>query len=197
MGYAVYSWIENEATGEVIYPNEKGTEMNMTTALVATTYSSHTRLARWLVGSVCLALAATLAAQPQPTDPPSAERQPFQGGAQTIVVTASRSAQQLAHAPASVTVISGDEIEHAAADDYGDLLRNVPGLNVAQTSVRDINMTGRGATSTLSNSQLALLDGRSVYLDFFGFVMWDLLPVQASESEDQSSRPRRRLGRTP
>jgi iron complex outermembrane receptor protein len=44
-------------------------------------------------------------------------------------------------------------------------------------------MTGRGSTSTLANSQLVLVDGRSVYLDFFGFVMWDLLPIQASEIE--------------
>ncbi len=54
-------------------------------------------------------------------------------------------------------------IELGPADDYGDLLRNVPGLNVAQTSVRDINLTGRGSTSTLANTQLVLLDGRSIY----------------------------------
>ena len=28
-----------------------------------------------------------------------------------------------------------------------------------------------------------MLDGRSMYLDFFGFVMWDLLPIQANEIE--------------
>jgi len=106
-----------------------------------------------------------------------------QAGVQTIVVTASRKEQALIHAPAAITVIDNEQIEQAAADDYGDLLRNVPGLNVAQTSVRDINMTGRGSTSTLASSQLVLLDGRSIYLDFFGFVMWDLLPIQAQEIE--------------
>lgn len=99
----------------------------------------------------------------------------------TVVVTAGRTEQTLATAPASVTVITAAEIETAAADDFGDLMRNVPGLNVAQTNVRDINMTARGATSTLSNSQLVLLDGRSIYLDFFGIVMWDFLPIQAKE----------------
>jgi iron complex outermembrane receptor protein len=89
----------------------------------------------------------------------------------------------MALAPAAMTVIPGAEIARLPADDYGDLLRNVPGLNVAQTSVRDINLTGRGSTSTLANTQLVLLDGRSIYLDFFGFVMWDLLPIQASEIE--------------
>jgi iron complex outermembrane receptor protein len=122
--------------------------------------------------------AATVAAQQPVTTPPKPESEP-----QTIVVTASRRAQELAQAPAAMTVIPGADIARAAADDYGDLLRNVPGLNVAQTSVRDINLTGRGSTSTLANTQLVLLDGRSIYLDFFGFVMWDLLPIQASEIE--------------
>jgi iron complex outermembrane receptor protein len=89
--------------------------------------------------------------------------------------------QSLAEAPAAVTSLSAEDIQRMPADDYGDLLRNVPGLNVSQTSVRDINVTGRGATSTLSNSFLTLLDGRSVYLDFFGITMYDLLPTQADE----------------
>ena len=54
-------------------------------------------------------------------------------------------------------------------------------MNVTQTSARDINITSRGATSTLSTAQLALVDGRSIYLDFFGFVAWDFLPVNPDE----------------
>ena len=52
---------------------------------------------------------------------------------------------------------------------------------MSQTSARDFNITMRGATSTLATSTLALLDGRSLYLDFFGFVAWDLLPVNPNE----------------
>ncbi|MEO7276387.1 MAG: TonB-dependent receptor, partial [Vicinamibacterales bacterium] len=37
------------------------------------------------------------------------------------------------------------------------------------------------ATGTLATGQLALLDGRSLYQDFFGFVMWDFLPVNFNE----------------
>jgi iron complex outermembrane receptor protein len=54
-------------------------------------------------------------------------------------------------------------------------------VNVTQTSARDINITSRGATNTLSTTQLALVDGRSIYLDFFGFVAWDFLPVDPGE----------------
>ena len=57
----------------------------------------------------------------------------------------------------------------------------MPGLNITQVSARDINVTSRAPTGTLATGQLALLDGRSLYQDFFGFVMWDFLPVDLSE----------------
>ncbi|HEV7498483.1 MAG TPA: TonB-dependent receptor, partial [Vicinamibacteria bacterium] len=98
-----------------------------------------------------------------------------------VVVTASRSETSLVNAPATMSVISSDTIETSAAQNMGDLLRTVPGLNVIQTSARDINMTSREGTSTLSNSQLALLDGRSIYLDFFGMVLWDFVPTNPEQ----------------
>jgi outer membrane receptor protein involved in Fe transport len=131
----------------------------------------------WIV--TALAFAAALAAQDAG---PSDQDQTPQGEVEeVIVVTASRTEQALNEAPAAVTVLDARTIESIPADDYGDLLRNVPGVNVTQTSARDINLTTRGSTNTLSTSQLVLLDGRSIYLDFFGFVMWDFLPVNPHE----------------
>ena len=98
-----------------------------------------------------------------------------------VVVTASKTEEQLVNAPAAVSVISTETIQNSPATNIGDLLRAVPGVNVAQVSARDVNITTRGATSTLSTSQLALVDGRSVYLDFFGMVMWDLVPTNPDE----------------
>ena len=72
-------------------------------------------------------------------------------------------------------------IESTPANNFAELLRAVPGMNISQTSARDYNLNMRGATSTLSTSQLAVLDGRSLYLDFFGFIAWDLVPVNAFE----------------
>jgi len=98
-----------------------------------------------------------------------------------VVVTASKAESSLVNAPATMSVVSADTIEASPAQNYGDLLRSVPGLNVIQTSARDINMTSRQGTSTLSNSQLALLDGRSIYLDFFGLILWDFVPSNPAE----------------
>lgn len=99
------------------------------------------------------------------------------GHTETVVVTASRTAQPLNNVAAAVTVVTGEQLENSPVDNYGDVLRTVPGVNVAQMSARDIQVTSRGATNSLATSQLVLLDNRSLYLDFFGFVMWDFAPM--------------------
>jgi len=126
-----------------------------------------------------LVAAAPVYAQQTPAEPQE-EALPISFEEQ-VVVTASRSEQQLVNAPAAVSLITTQTIQNSPATNIGDLLRTVPGVNVIQTSARDINITTRGATSTLSTSQLALVDGRSVYLDFFGLVMWDLVPTNPQD----------------
>jgi outer membrane receptor protein involved in Fe transport len=135
-----------------------------------------------LTGLMLLASTAAFAQTPQtgtqqpppkPEEPPVYEEQ--------VVVTASRVEQQLVNAPATVSVVTADVIASTPATNYAELFKSVPGVNISQTSARDFNITMRGATSTLATSTLALLDGRSIYLDFFGFVAWDLLPVNPNE----------------
>jgi outer membrane receptor protein involved in Fe transport len=100
---------------------------------------------------------------------------------EVVVVTGSKVESILINQHATMSVISADTLATSPAQNYGDLLRNVPGLNVIQTSPRDLNITARQATSTLTDNQLVLLDGRSIYLDFFGLVLWDFLPQSPSE----------------
>ena len=126
------------------------------------------------------ALAQTPPAQPPPTPPPAEAEQPPIYEEQ-VIVTAAKIEQQLVNAPATVSVITSDVIQSSPATNYAELLRSVPGMNITQTSARDFNINMRGATSTLATSQLALIDGRSLYLDFFGFVAWDFLPVNPNE----------------
>ena len=149
---------------------------------------------RCLAGALVFALAASVPAaaqdqapSSQPPAQPPAQQEQVQAPEESpvykeqIVVTASKTEQALVNAPASVSLIGGETLQNNAATSYADVFRAVPGLNVTQTSARDINLTSRGATSTLSTCQLALVDGRSIYLDFFGFVAWDFLPVNPAE----------------
>lgn len=98
-----------------------------------------------------------------------------------IVVTASKTEQRIHEVPSAFSVITAEELETLPMDDFGDVLRNVPGLSVSQMSARDVQVNSRQATSSLSTGQLVMLDGRTIYLDFFGFVMWDFLPVNQRE----------------
>jgi outer membrane receptor protein involved in Fe transport len=112
---------------------------------------------------------------PQPATPPDTPQY------EETVDVVSRTPQKIADAPATVTVIGTKAIEQATSPNFAELLRPVPGLNMTQVSARDINVTTRGATGTLATGLLAVLDGRSLYQDMFGFVMWDFLPVNLNE----------------
>ena len=126
------------------------------------------------------------ASQPQPATPPDAAAVDA-----VLVVTASRREELLLNAPATMTVIDEEAIGTAPVQSVTDLLKPVPGLNTVRTSARDVNVTTRAATGTLSDSMLVLLDGRSVYQDFFGFVLWDFLPVDTDgdQADRGDSRP--------
>jgi outer membrane receptor protein involved in Fe transport len=100
---------------------------------------------------------------------------------ETVVVSASRVESTVLDAPATMTVIPASTLATLPSQSYADVLRTVPGMNVVQLSARDVNLTSRQATSTIATSQLALLDGRSLYLDFFGFVMWDFVPTNPGD----------------
>jgi iron complex outermembrane receptor protein len=95
---------------------------------------------------------------------------------ETVIVSASKVESALIDAPATMSVVTTETLESSPASNYADLLRSVPGINAIQMSARDVNLTSRQATSTLATSQLALLDGRSIYLDFFGLILWDFVP---------------------
>jgi len=100
---------------------------------------------------------------------------------EVTVQTASRMDQRLEDAPVTMTVICERVIDRAPTRSLTDLLRDVPGINVVRTSARDVNVTSRSSTGTLADSTLLLLDGRSVYLDYFGYIMTDLLTVDPTE----------------
>jgi iron complex outermembrane receptor protein len=142
------------------------------------------KVVRVFVGAcACALLMPVMAAAQQPAPDQPEQEKPVEQPKyeETVVVSASRNEEKLVNAPATISVIGPQVIASAPTQNFADLLRAVPGLNVTQVSARDINITSRGATGTLATGQLALVDGRSIYQDFFGFVMWEFLPVNFDE----------------
>ena len=103
------------------------------------------------------------------------------GISETVVVTASRVEQLQVDAPAPVSIIGERTIEAQPTQNYADLMRGVPGVNVVQMSARDFNVTPRGATNVPASSQLVMIDGRAINQDYFGYVAWDFMPNALGE----------------
>lgn len=89
------------------------------------------------------------------------------------VMTAGKRPQSVAQAPAAVTVITAEDIRNSGATNLGDLLRRVPGLEVMIPTPSDPEIGARGQNRTLQNGVLVLVDGRPIYQDFLGNVVWN------------------------
>jgi iron complex outermembrane receptor protein len=100
-----------------------------------------------------------------------------------IVVTASRVEERVTEAPASVTVITREQILNSGAISIADLLRMAPGVDVMQNTGADWDVSIRGFTHIGSNKVLVLIDGRTAYNDFYASVNWYELPVVLEDIE--------------
>ncbi|MGA9884989.1 MAG: TonB-dependent receptor [Candidatus Acidiferrales bacterium] len=99
------------------------------------------------------------------------------------VTTVSKTEQKLSQTAAAVFVITQQDIARSGARDIPDLLRMVPGLDVAQINGNTWAINSRGFNSRFANQLQVLVDGRSVYSDSFGGVFWDQLDVPLEDIE--------------
>ncbi|HUQ11829.1 MAG TPA: TonB-dependent receptor [Steroidobacteraceae bacterium] len=102
--------------------------------------------------------------------------------AKVQVTSVSKTAQSLSTAPASIYVITHDEIVNSGAASIPEALRLAPNLQVEQFSSTDYEIGARGFGSNreaqnFSNKILILIDGRSVYNPLFSGVTYDSLDV--------------------
>ena len=89
------------------------------------------------------------------------------------VTSASRREQRADSVPAAVYVIGRDEIRRSGMTAIPDLLRLVPGVQVAQINSNKWAVSVRGFNSLYSNKLLVMVDGRSIYNPAFSTVLWD------------------------
>jgi iron complex outermembrane receptor protein len=102
--------------------------------------------------------------------------------AKVEVTSVSKSAQSLVSAPASIYVITNEEIHRAGVLSIPEALRLAPNLQVEQINAQEYQISARGFGSHLelqnfSNKILILIDGRSVYNPLFSGVAYDALDV--------------------
>lgn len=135
----------------------------------------------FVVASLVLAGQALVAGEP--AEPISQlSRLSLEELANVEVTSVSKSAQSLLTAPASIYVITREEILGSGALSIPEALRLAPNLQVTQISATDYQIGARGFGGNLeaqafSNKILILIDGRSAYNALFSGITWDQIDV--------------------
>jgi iron complex outermembrane receptor protein len=99
------------------------------------------------------------------------------------VTSVSRRAESLQDAPASIYVISAEDILRSGANTLPEALRLAPNLQVARVSASSYAISARGFNNDIGNKLLVLVDGRTVYTPLFSGVFWDAQDVMLEDIE--------------
>lgn len=135
-----------------------------------------------LVGDPC---AQDPDGQPAPRQRMSREDERDAQRARMAESTSTRTEDPALEAPSSVSILLGRDVWRSGARYLSDALRQIPGIEVQRISATESNVSLRGYmdTSTAAQGVPAKLDGRNVYNEFVGTVLWDQLPVALDDIE--------------
>ncbi len=90
-----------------------------------------------------------------------------------VVTSVSRRRERLAAAPASIYVITREDIRRSGVTTLPEALRLAPNLQVARADANQYAISARGSNAVLANKLLVLIDGRVVYTPLFSGVFWE------------------------
>jgi len=93
------------------------------------------------------------------------------------ITIVSKQSQPWFEAPASVYIISNDDIKRSGAKSIPEALRLAPNLMVAKVNASQWAISARGFNNVLANKLLVMIDGRSVYTPLYAGVYWDVNDV--------------------
>jgi iron complex outermembrane recepter protein len=93
------------------------------------------------------------------------------------VTSVTKTEQKMSQVAAAVYVITQEDIARSGATNIPDLLRMVPGMDVAQINANAWAISARGFNAQFTNKLLVLIDGRAVYTPLLGGVNWDVQDV--------------------
>src|SRR5947209_7628332 len=96
---------------------------------------------------------------------------------EAAVVSASLRPQPAKQTPATVYVITQQDLKDSGATTFWDALRSVPGVDVVQYRTGQAEVGIRGLVLPFHNRVLVEMDGRSVLEGVFDHLLWESLPI--------------------
>jgi iron complex outermembrane recepter protein len=167
--------VEGQGAGELAGACRRVLETCRNTTRRYCAFRSHSPLA-----GVLVALALSHA---QAADPPAADLADLslEQLANIEVTSVSRRAERLSDAPASIYVITNDDIRRSGVTSLAEALRLAPNLQVARVNASSYAISARGFNNSIGNKLLVLVDGRTVYTPLFSGVFWDAQDVMLED----------------
>ncbi len=99
------------------------------------------------------------------------------------VISASRIPQAANRAPATVYVVSGEELRTSGSQTLWDALRAVPGVDISIFRTFQGRESIRGLNKSFNNRTLVLVDGGSTSLGSIDQSLWEVFPLLFAEVE--------------
>ncbi len=90
------------------------------------------------------------------------------------ITTVSKKKQKLFKSASAIFVITEEDIRRSGLTSIPEILRIVPGLQVARMSSNTWAISARGFNKRFANKLLVMIDGRTVYTSLFSGVYWDV-----------------------
>jgi outer membrane receptor for ferrienterochelin and colicins len=97
-----------------------------------------------------------------------------------VTTSVDGSPQRVSDAPATMEIITAEDIRRSGAKDIPGVLRHVGGVDTLEWGNDDVDVGIRGYDQAFSPRLLVLVDGRQVYTDDFSYTPWITVPVELS-----------------
>jgi iron complex outermembrane recepter protein len=126
---------------------------------------------RWHLG-IAIALLAAIPAWPQA--PEYLANESVEDLMNMEATSASKKEEKISQTAAAIYVITQDDIRRSGMSSVPELLRMVPGLDVAHIDANKWAITARGFNDRFADKLLVLIDGRSLYSSARSGVFWEV-----------------------
>jgi iron complex outermembrane receptor protein len=100
-----------------------------------------------------------------------------------VVTSVSKKPEDSFRSAAAIYVISNEDIKLSGATHIAEVLRGVPGLDVARFDSSNWAISSRGLNGFYANELLLLVDGRTIYTPLFSGVYWDIQNMPLDDIE--------------
>jgi len=99
------------------------------------------------------------------------------------VTLASKSEQKMFDTPAAICVVTAEDIRRSGRQSIPEVLRMVPGVQVAGITANTWAVSIRGFNGEFAKKLLVMIDGRSIYTPHYGGTYWDMHDVMLEDIE--------------